>query len=456
MTIKTNYFDGTSYGSADLIAPWGSLLTNGIFGVSTGALNVLAHSPANLSIDAQVGACIINGYYVKNDAIVNVPIVANASGYNRIDNIVINVDTTNKISTIISVQGTPSSSPVAPVLAGNQLLLAQILVGNNVSVLNQNVISDMRIDVDTITQQKYSSYRQALINGNFDIWQRGTSFTGSGYIADRWFASYDGTITKTYSEQAFTVGQTQVPNNPKYFLRTQVTSASGQTFHTIRQRIEDVNTLVGMAATISFWAKADTTKNLALNFVQYFGSGGSSAVSASVSDVSVTLGTDWQKFTVTFNIPSITGKTIGTGDNLTVYFNFPLNTTFTIDIAQIQVNAGTIALPFTPKIYAQESLDCKRYYQKIGYIAIATGTDGAVLTEKNFPVEMRTTPTVYLTDSEAATNTNGYVYDYNANVAIAGFTAGQVSSRGFVTIIKTGACVVGRVYGGGAVLDAEL
>lgn len=150
MTVKTNYFDGggISYAAADLIAPFASLLTNGVFGTAGGALQVLAHSPANLSVDVSAGSCHINGYYVKNDAVVNVPIGANTSGYNRIDNIVANVDTNNKVTSIIDVQGIPSSSPVAPAVGSNQLLLAQVLVGNNVSVLNQNIITDSRVNVD--------------------------------------------------------------------------------------------------------------------------------------------------------------------------------------------------------------------------------------------------------------------------------------------------------------------
>ena len=148
MTIKTNYFDGTSYSSLDFIAPFASLLTDGVFNISGGTFLVSATSPSSLSVNIAVGTANNNGYFTSSDSVVNVSIASNTSGYNRIDSIVLNVDTTNKVTTIIAVQGIPSSSPVAPTLTSNQLALANITVGNNVSVLDNNVITDRRADVD--------------------------------------------------------------------------------------------------------------------------------------------------------------------------------------------------------------------------------------------------------------------------------------------------------------------
>jgi hypothetical protein len=70
------------------------------------------------------------------------------------------------------------------------------------------------------------SNRNKIINGNFDIWQRGTNQTANGYgSADRWACTSIGT-TKSISRQGFAPGQTEVPGNPKYFMRHVVSSVA--------------------------------------------------------------------------------------------------------------------------------------------------------------------------------------------------------------------------------------
>jgi hypothetical protein len=68
--------------------------------------------------------------------------------------------------------------------------------------------------------------RNKIINGNFDVWQRGTSFSALGYGADRWRSYYTGGTTTVYSQQSFTLGQTDVPDNPEFYARLVVTSDS--------------------------------------------------------------------------------------------------------------------------------------------------------------------------------------------------------------------------------------
>jgi hypothetical protein len=113
--------------------------------------------------------------------------------------------------------------------------------------------------------------RNKIINGNFDVWQRGTSFSALGYGADRWRSYYTGGTTTVYSQQSFTLGQTDVPDNPEFYARLVVTSDStSDSRASFNQKIEDVRTFAGQTVTVSFWAKANATKDLAIELLQYF------------------------------------------------------------------------------------------------------------------------------------------------------------------------------------------
>lgn len=169
MSIKTNFYDGQSYLPQDMINPWKSLLDDGVFNVSSGALAPSANSPANLSANIAAGAAIKNGYYIKSDAAVNIPITSNTSGYNRIDIIVLEVDPDNKVTSIKAVQGAPSSSPTAPLPTANQLKIAEVSVGNNVSVINTENITDKRINVDLFGSQLAAFMNYCYARSSVDI-----------------------------------------------------------------------------------------------------------------------------------------------------------------------------------------------------------------------------------------------------------------------------------------------
>jgi hypothetical protein len=261
-------------------------------------------------------------------------------------------------------------------------------------------------------------FKNKLINGGFDIWQRGTSQTSSGYGSDdRWKNTHIGS-TKTHSRQVFTVGQTDVPGNPKYYSRTVVTTASGASDYVRSEsRIEGVKTFAGQTCTLSFWAKADSSKNIAVEFYQYFGSGGSPSANVTAIGATTRAATSsWQQFSVTVDIPSINGKTLGSDNNdfFSVFFWFDAGSDYdsrtnslgnqsgTFDLAQVQLEAGEVATPFEQRPIGVELALCQRYYQVFGNFAnSATAeyiccdvTNGATYWKTvRFRVTMRTVPT---------------------------------------------------------------
>jgi hypothetical protein len=251
-------------------------------------------------------------------------------------------------------------------------------------------------------------FRNKIINGNFDVWQRAASQTNSGYgSADRWHSNHLGS-TKTASRQAFTLGQTDVPGNPLYFMRHVVTSSAGDSnFALLFQAIEGVNTFSGKTVTLSFWAKADSNKNIAVEFSQYFGTGGSPSTEVfGIGSQLVALTTSWTKYSLSVNIPSVTGKTVGTNGNsyLRPFFWFDAGSTYnsraanlgqqsgTFDIAQVQIEEGSVATPFEQRNITTEIQLCQRYYTHLNQLVVTAN----IYFGYAFPVMMRIQPAVTL------------------------------------------------------------
>lgn len=298
-------------------------------------------------------------------------------------------------SGVVTVPKTISSGESVTIPSGRVAVLPGVQVDGTMTVNGEVFIpsgssySDTNIDstnavFDTLKVQgqnvsPYSGFKNYIINGNFDIWQYGLSQTSSGYgSADRWLNSNDGS-TKTVSIQI--TNKTEPFNSIKY-IRTVVSSVAGaNSAVAMQQRVEWVNTLAGKTATLSFWAKADSNKNLAVDFAQYFGSGGTpSAIIEGISATKFAITSSWTKYTLTVDIPSIAGKVVGTNmnDSLFVRFWFDAGSNYnsrsanlgqqsgTFDIAQVQLEEGSIATPFEQRPYGLELALCQRYYEVLG------------------------------------------------------------------------------------------
>jgi hypothetical protein len=244
--------------------------------------------------------------------------------------------------------------------------------------------------------------KNVALNGAFNVWQRGTSFTPNGaYTADRYLFYRDGAgATLTVSQQALTPGSISGYDSP-YFLRAaQSVAGTGGTYNVFSNRIENVQTLAGQSVTISFWAKADATRTLGTNFIQNFGTGGSSATYTAGTTMSLT--TSWVRYSTTVTAPSISGKTVGTGSYVDIRFDMPVNSTFTIDIWGVQVEAGSTATNFQTATgtLQGELAACQRYYYRWVTNGVSTAWAGTgmvyntttALIYMRLPITMRTNP----------------------------------------------------------------
>jgi len=322
-------------------------------------------------------------------------------------------------------------------LFGYSTTQARVAVGND----GETLVADSSTSTGLRYNANYAAGKNKIINGAFDIWQRGTSFALSDgavtYTTDRFYSFLSGTFSATVSRQAFTAGTAPAaPYEGQYFWRNTISSITGTLgFNRFGQRIEDVRTLANQAVTISFWAKAGANASWTPQLVQDFGSGGSSAVFTSGSAVSVT--TSWQRFTQTITLPSISGKTIGTGSNLTFIIDMPTTGAQTNDVWGVQVEAGSVATAFqtaTGTIQG-ELAACQRYYisanGRVGFSGNVTSGSLYVYFAE-YPVTQRiTNGTVTLTNLSAsnvpigtvsASNDTGFQVNATANGTGAGFT----------------------------------
>ena len=273
-----------------------------------------------------------------------------------------------------------------------------------------------------------SGYGQAgknkIINGNFGVWQRGTTgfTTDNTYTADRWRQSFSGGAASV-SQQTFPTGQTDVPNNPTYFLRYAVTT--GDNSLRLEQPNEDVRTFAGQTITISFYAKGTNPSlgSVDIYFRQEFGGGGSAAVATLAG--SIVLTASWQRFTKTITVPSISGKTIGTNSNFLLDIRQPIADTgaaaWTLDLSNVQMEYGSTATPFQTasggSIQGELAL-CQRYYFRnsgaaandmiLGFCGVSANTTSPVFIFQP-PVTMRVAPTaIDFANLQAIDQTAGY------------------------------------------------
>ncbi len=251
--------------------------------------------------------------------------------------------------------------------------------------------------------------RNKLVNGSFDVWERGTSFTDPSFVytADRWVCDIDGggSGNGVVSRQAHTFGQTDVPGNPEFFLRLDQTVAGAAPPSGVAQHIENVGTLSGDDIVVSFYAKGTVGKDLRVIGLQNFGTGGSPTTTVHHTIGFIVLTADWVRYELTTTLSSVSGLILGTNGNDFLSIRVDElggdQEIFTLDISQMQAEKGTTATPYEV-LPEQEVRDlCRFYYERItnasiGGAALASG--GIVTTTTSHVVveydEKRIIPTI--------------------------------------------------------------
>lgn len=203
-----------------------------------------------------------------------------------------------------------------------------------------------------------------IINGNFEIWQRGLEFISTGYSADRWFFYENGAI-KVYRKLSNNL------ENSNYCLRTetlpQELSTDTSSF-TIAQAIESekIIPLRNKYVTLSFYIRCPSSNNWSGDLIAVAKSSSSinnilnrSTISGSTITITPTANDSWVKYSSSFLLPS---------DCTTLSIEFSPSSNLlagsTIDIAQVKLENGNFITNFKSDP-EDDKYNSKRFYQKL-------------------------------------------------------------------------------------------
>lgn len=288
----------------------------------------------------------------------------------------------------------------------------------------------------------------ALVNGDFQVWQRGTSFAAlasGGYFADRWQLLRSGagvvTAAQLNSPPAVgTVGENSiyVPYAARMTVTTVDASIAAGDVYAVYQVIEgEAVRALANGFAISFWVYSAVagvhcvsfrSSNTGLSYVaeytvalantwQYvqlsipgFGISGTWNLTNGIGmyvGFAMAVGSTYQTTTGLWN----TGNFLGTANQVNVMGT--LNNDFMIGL--VNLVPGRVPIPLVPLPYALEFQRCQRYYQVLGTAngdQIATGfaynaTNGLVM--RPLAVEMGGNLSLVLsavTDLSVRSNTN--------------------------------------------------
>ncbi|MGW2594745.1 hypothetical protein ACWCXC_31385 [Streptomyces sp. NPDC001515] len=172
---------------------------------ASASLKVTGDGSGNVSLS--VGEAFVNGFYYKNDAARNVPVVANAGSAARIDMVVLRASMSAKTVTVQYVTGGTSAPTLAADEAGvYEIPLAQCTVAAGSSVVTAANVADRRWFTDRGSVASIPGARRPSVRGQLLV-EGGSLYVGDG-AGWQWLATagvQDATYTPVWSAGATTI-----------------------------------------------------------------------------------------------------------------------------------------------------------------------------------------------------------------------------------------------------------
>ena len=306
--------------------------------------------------------------------------------------------------------------------------------GNIAATTVQGALNELDAEKVSTSVGQLGGLRNKIINGNFDVWQRGTSFSGAApeFTADRWFAP--GAAGQAVTRVA------DHPTAGSAAFCIQVANTAGTQW--IQQRIESNNLrdLVGKTVTASVWVK---------NIVP-FGSGANLQVvranatddwttTTDVGTSASTASTNWTQLTCTFTMTAAMANglmlrliTAGGGGGAA-----------TVRLSMAQLEVGPAPTAFEHRDYGLELALCQRYLPAVvGGDTTAVGigtfrTATQLYVACHFPVEARVKPTGVTVTSAAMLTAESGAGAFVSSAIVA--TGAQSTKCGALSVTVAGA-----------------
>lgn len=319
-------------------------------------------------------------------------------------------------------------------------------------------------------------YRSGCINGSMMINQRGiTSSTqiatgASAYTLDRMKSVNLGSGV---SAQVFQTGVTDLNGASKGLIMLHtgsVPTAQGKLSHVYTMEALDSYKLAGQQVTfqvqangfqginrITLNARYKTTESAISNASTLIGTSGA---------VAITVGS-WTLVTLTVTLPSRATLTATgvIGIEIIASKTTAEASSDGFIITQLDWNIGSTALPYQPRSYNQEYMECIRYYYRSwtdGAVSPSSGSiigfsyvTNAIFGTFRFPITMRTTPTLVVINNNIVNQARNS--STGAPVSITAPTGLGINSKGFSGIVPSGTpFTAGQAYDYDITVDAEL
>jgi len=280
-------------------------------------------------------------------------------------------------------------------------------------------MSNARKLADNLPTEGQLSGRNRIINGAMEIAQRSTSVTGSTASSilsvDRMHTHASGATYDSTQQSVTLGGETGLPVQFKNYFKFNVTTGANNA--AVWTTVEDVTKVQG-TYTLSFYAKGVNPAggNIDITTRQQFGSGGSTALDVLLGNFVLT--STWQRFTFTFTVASVAGKTINAGNYFRVMFHQPNDDNGTaawnLQLTGWMLEEGSQASPFEFEPTSVTLDKCMRYYELFPTTYACHYGSGHSIANLMYRVPKRATPSMSFTSNGggATHGTMNYLGNY--------------------------------------------